>query len=293
MGRGGMSEVFRARVLAGPRAGWTVAIKRLLPSLASDPANVEQFAHEADVSRYLDHPNIVRVLEVGVIEDVYFMVMEMVDGRDVGQILKRCRQKGILWPVDFAVYAAKALLDALAYAHQATGPSGKPLGIVHCDVSPSNLFVSRTGDLKLGDFGVARAKGRGGGELIGKPYYFSPEALDGQVTPAADLWSATVTLYEMLTLERPFTGKDPEEVFAAIRGRLHTPVRMLRPEASEELEALIERNFSLELPDRFQNAAEYAAALGPLFDERIGTPLAISAMVRGLFGATEHAGGGG
>ncbi len=287
IGRGGMAEVFRARVVAGPRQGQLVAIKRPLPALSKDPEQVEQFAHEADLSRLLDHPNIVKVYEVGVLQDVYFMVMELIDGRDTGQILKRCRQRGIQWPVDFAVYTTKVLLEALSYAHSAVGPTGKPLGVVHCDVSPSNLFVSRTGDLKLGDFGVARARGTSAAEpgVLGKPYYLSPEVLDGHISPEADLWAATVTLYELLTNERPFQGDDAQEVFAAIRGRLYSPPSMVRPDVREELDRIIERNFSMDPSERFQTAAEYAEALSPLYDERVGTPLAISALVRGLFGA--------
>ena len=103
---------------------------------------------------------MVKVHEVGSDGDTYFLVMELIDGRDGGQIVKRCRERKIPWPLDFAVYLTKVLLDALAYAHDAKGPTGKPLGIVHCDVSPSNLFISRTGDIKLGDFGVARGAHR-------------------------------------------------------------------------------------------------------------------------------------
>jgi serine/threonine-protein kinase len=173
----------------------------------------------------------------------------------------------------------------LSYAHTAVGPTGKHLGVVHCDVSPSNVFVSRTGDLKLGDFGVARGRASlEGADVMGKPFYLSPEALNGSVTPAADLWAATVTLYELLTLERPFTGKTPEEVYSAIRGRLYTPVKMLRPDLSDALEAVVERGLAADPKKRFQTAAEYAEVLAPLFDELVGTPLAIAAMVRGLFG---------
>ncbi|MFZ5469374.1 MAG: serine/threonine-protein kinase [Myxococcota bacterium] len=286
MGKGGMAEVYRARVVEGPRAGLLVALKRLSPALAKDAAAVEAFATEADLTKLLDHPNVVKVYEVGVIDDVYFMVMELIEGRDVGQVLRRCQQRGIAWPIDFAVYLAKVLLDALGYAHQAKSPSGAPLGIVHCDVSPSNLFVSRTGDIKLGDFGVARARSGMASDrgVVGKPYYLSPEVLDGQVTPAADLWAATVSLYELLTLERPFTGATPAEVFTAIRGRLHTSVRMLRPEVSEALEEIVNKGLAIDPADRFQTAAQMSEALTPHFDERVGTPLAISAMVRGLFG---------
>lgn len=291
LGKGGMAEVYRARVRSGPYEGWTVALKRLLPALTRDPASVALFAREAHLSRQLDHPNIVKVLDAGVLEGISFIVMDLVDGRDLGHILKRCKLRGIPLPIDFAVYLGKVLLEALAYAHTATGPGGEPLGIVHCDVSPSNLFISRVGEIKLGDFGVSRVLVDGtlqGGEVLGKPYYLSPESLQGAVTPEADLWAASVVLYELLTLERPFTGTTPEQVFAGILSRQYKPLRAMRPEIPEALEAVLARAFAENPEDRFPSAEAYAQALAPHYDERVGTPLAIAAVVRGLFGATDE-----
>ncbi len=290
LGKGGMAEVFRARVLSGPYEGWNVAVKRLLPSLTGDPASVESFFRESDLSLQLDHPNIVKVLDGGIAEGTYYITMELVDGRDLAQILRRCKQRGIHLPLDFAVYLGKVLLEALAYAHTALDSRGSPLGIVHCDVSPSNIFISRLGEIKLGDFGVARVfvdGSRDGGEVLGKPYYLSPESLRGIVTPEADLWAATVVLYELLTLERPFTGNTPEEVFFNIRHRRYRPINMLRPEVPELLEELVARGFAARIEDRFATAEAYAQALTPHYDERVGTPLAIAAVVRGLFGTSD------
>lgn len=290
LGRGGMAEVFRARVLSGRYEGWNVAVKRLLPSLTGDPSSVECFIREADLSTQLDHPNIVKVLDVGIAEGTYYIVMELVDGKDLAQILRRCKQRGIPLPIDFAVYLGKVLLESLAYAHMATGPQGEALGIVHCDVSPSNLFISRLGEIKLGDFGVARVffdGSRDQREVLGKPYYLSPESLRGVVTPEADLWAATVVLYELLTLERPFTGNSPEDVFFNIRHRRYQPMHSLRPEVPELLEEVVSRGFAARLEDRFPTAESYAKALTPHYDELVGTPLAIAAVVRGLFGTSD------
>ncbi|AKQ67119.1 Serine/threonine protein kinase PrkC, regulator of stationary phase [Myxococcus hansupus] len=291
LGKGGMAEVYRARVLAGAREGWTVALKRLLPALTRDPESVSLFAREAQLSKQLHHPNIVTVLDAGELEGIYFIVMELVDGRDLGQILRRCKVRGIPLPLDFAVYLGKVLLEALAYAHSATGPQGERLGIVHCDVSPSNLFISRVGEIKLGDFGVSRVLVDGklqGGDVLGKPYYLSPESLLGEVSPEADLWAATVVLYELLTLERPFTGATPDAVFSAIRSRQYRPLRELRPDVPEALEAVVARAFAERPEDRFLTAEDFALALTPHYDERVGTPLAIAAVVRGLFGASDE-----
>lgn len=289
LGRGGMAEVFRVRAHLGKHAGREFALKRLLPSLQADPDAVRLFTAEATLSRHLHHRNIVEVIDVGQEGDAIYMVMELIDGRDVGQIVRRCRQKDVFWPIDFAVYLTTALLDALDYAHTATDPEGQPLGIVHCDVSPSNFFVSRTGDLKLGDFGVARSLLEGGpAPLLGKPFYLSPEALQGKLSSAVDLWAVAVTMYELLTLQRPFQGRVPAEVYQAIQSGRYTPLQELRPEIPAVLEGVLARAFDADPELRFASAAEFRAALGPLFDERVGTPLAIAAVVRGLFGTSDR-----
>lgn len=280
LGQGGMASVYKARELGGPRQGWTVALKRLRPELSADPTYVSLFRHEATLCTRLSHAHLISIYEVGEIQGVHYMTMELVDGRDLGQILARCRKRGIQLPVDFAVYLGRVLLLALSSAHE--------LGVVHCDVSPSNLFISRVGEVKLGDFGVARsaAAGADGPKLVaGKPHYASPEMLKGQVTPAADLWAANAVLYELLTLEQPFQGRDAEEVFESIRKHRYRAPREVRPEISPSLEALIARGFDRKPAFRFPDAYHFAWELFGHFDERIGTPLAIAAVVRGLFGA--------
>ncbi|MBI5545105.1 MAG: serine/threonine protein kinase [Deltaproteobacteria bacterium] len=283
-----MAEVFKAYELSGPHAGRPVAIKRLLKKFANDAEYVELFVAEADLTRMLHYPSIVEVYETGLSSDQYFMAMEFIDGRDLGQVLRRCRERNILLPVDFAVFLVVTLLEALGYAHSAPAPSGKPLGIVHCDISPSNLFVSRVGEVKLGDFGIARVKSRDSDaspKIWGKPYYLSPEILEGQVDPAADLWAAAASLYELLCNQRPFSGADPEEVMAAIRKAEPRRVRALRPEVSEALEDVVLRALARDRAARFPDAVAFADALRPHFDELIGNPMAIAAVVRGLFGA--------
>ena len=146
LGKGGMAEVFRVKAVSGRFEGRELALKRLLPALQQEQEAVKLFAAEAQLSSHLHHSHIVEVYDVGHDAEASFMVMELIDGRDVGLIVKRCRQRKVLWPIDFAVYLTKTLLDALGYAHTATGPEGRPLNVIHCDVSPSNFFVSRTGD---------------------------------------------------------------------------------------------------------------------------------------------------
>jgi serine/threonine-protein kinase len=288
LGKGGMAEVYLVKGTVGRFAGRELALKQLLPALQQDAEAVTLFAAEAELSRNLHHSHIVEVYDVGHQANAEFMVMEFIDGRDVGLIVKRCRQRKVLWPVDFAVYLTKTLLDALGYAHGLTGPDGQPLGVIHCDVSPSNFFVSRTGDLKLGDFGVARSLIEGGTDhVMGKPYYLSPEALEGHLSTQVDLWAVAVTLYELLTLQRPFQGKNPSEVFDAIRHSRYVPLNQLRPDVPAVIDGLLARAFDVDPAHRYADAAQFADALMPLFDERVGTPLAISSIVRGLFGTTD------
>lgn len=283
-----MAEVFRVQAVSGRYRGRELAMKRLLPALRKDEEAVRLFTAEADLSRHLHHPNIVQVLDVGSDDQEIYMVMDLIDGRDVAQIIKRCRKKNVPWPIDFALYLSRTLLEALDYAHNAKSPTGKPLDIVHCDVSPSNFFVSRTGELVLGDFGVARSLIEvGPDQVMGKPFYLSPEAVDGRLEASADLWAVGVTLYELLTLQRPFLGKSPQDVFKAIRSSSYVPICELRRDVPAIVEGLVARAFDVDPAMRFQSAKEFAEEIAPLYDERVGTPLAISAMVRGLFGTSD------
>lgn len=289
IGRGGMAEVYRARILSGNRTGEEVALKRLLPELATDLQYVDFFTSEADLSRLLVHPNIVEVIEAGVVADTYYMAMEYIDGRDLGAIMGRCREKKILLPVDFCCFLADVLVAALGYAHQAKGASGDALHVVHCDVSPSNMFISKIGEVKLGDFGIARVRqlDKGTGGLVwGKLSYLAPEQLTGgKVDGRTDLWAAGAVLYELLTNHKPFTGKDQDAIADAILGQAPPPPRLYRPEVSPELEKVVIRSLEKEPHKRFQSGQEFLDALRPLYEKHIGNPLAIASVVRNLFGA--------
>jgi serine/threonine-protein kinase len=231
--------------------------------------------------------SIVKTYEVGQIRDTYYMAMEFVDGRDVGAVLKQCRERQISLPMPFALYFVKTLLEALDYAHTLRSPSGRAMGLVHSDVSPSNLFIARYGEVKLGDFGVARA---GAGTVVpeaaisGKPHYLPPEAERGELSQAADLWAATVLLYELLTLQRPFDGASPEQVLKAVRAGNWTPLRKLRPDIPQDVAALVQRAFAKDPAARFPSARAFSDAVTPLYDDRSAPPLAIASLLRGLFG---------
>jgi serine/threonine protein kinase len=287
VGKGGMAEVYRAVVREGPWAGAPVAVKRLLPSLASDPAYVELFEQEAEVTRRLRHPNIVEVIDTGVSGGTPFIVMEYVDGRNLRQILSQCAARKILLPVDFAAYVGHVVSQALAHAHAGKDEQGRPLGIVHCDVSPSNVFVSRMGGIKLGDFGVALTPGaaRGVPAAFGKAHYLSPEQILGRPpTPRTDIFALGAVLFELLTDEKAFPGRDQREVVQRIlAGKIRVPSE-LRPEVPFALDEVVLRCLSPDVENRYDSADTVAADLATRYDRSVGTPLAIAAVVRGLFG---------
>ncbi len=282
LGRGGMATVYRAVELSGPRQGWTVALKRLHSGFARDPDYVQLFEDEASLCRHLRHPNIVTLYDAGEEEGELYLVTEFVDGGDLARVLQRCRARLLRLPVPFAVQVARELALGLAAAHEAVDASGTPLHVVHCDVSPSNVFVSRRGEVKLGDFGVARAVGTDAGRaLAGKPFYASPELLDGKVGPGVDLWAACCVLYELLTNERPFGG-DAEQASARIRAGDLRRAQELRPEVEKRLGAVLEKGLAKRESKRFQTAAELADALERLGDPRVATREALGGLVQGL-----------
>jgi eukaryotic-like serine/threonine-protein kinase len=289
VGRGGMAEVYRAIALRGPLAGRAVAVKRLLPSLAQDPMYVALFEEEAAVTRRLRHPAVVEVHDTGVAGGTPFIVMEYVDGKNLRQILAQCAARRILLPVDFGAYVAHVVAQALAHAHAGRDASGAPLGIVHCDVSPSNVFISRLGEIKLGDFGVALTPGAGAAPgaagALGKVHHLAPEQLRGErPTPASDIFALGSVFFELLTNEPAFPGRDVNEVGQRIlSGALRAPSQ-LRPDVPAALDAMVLRCLAVDPGWRYPTAASFAEEIASRYDPAIGTPLAIAAVVRGLFG---------
>jgi serine/threonine protein kinase len=231
----------------------------------------------------------VQVLDAGVEGGTPYLVMDHVDGKNLREVLAQCVRRRILLPLDFGAYLAHVLAQALDHAHAGVDEQGVPLGIVHCDVSPSNVFISRLGEIKLGDFGVAltpgAAKGQAAGAL-GKIHYLAPEQIRGQViTPRTDLFALGAVLFELLTDEKAFPGTTVDEVGQRIlRGQLRAPSQV-RPAVPPALDALTLRCLAPRPEDRWESAVAFDAAIATCYDPSIGTPLAIAAVVRGLFGA--------
>jgi serine/threonine protein kinase len=220
LGSGGMAEVWVGQNSQGAR-GARYAIKRILPQLAKDARFVAMFCDEARICAALHHPNIVRVLDFGEDNGELFMAMEYVEGTSCARLLRSVAAKGRRFPLDVALFIAREVLEALAYAHDATDEQGRALGIVHRDVSPGNVLVSSSGDVKLTDFGIVRsefiARRTYPGELKGKIGYMSPEqVVGGDVDPCSDLFTLGIVLSEMLLTRPLFPGRSEMETLTRI-----------------------------------------------------------------------------
>lgn len=209
LGTGGMAEVFLAEKRGPGGFERRLALKRILPHLASDPAAVTSFLDEARIAAQLHHPNIVQVHDIEVFDETYYLAMELMDGPSLQQILRRVGAMEDGLPLPVVASFAVALLSALAHAHDRKDVRDQPLRIVHRDVKPGNVLTSRHGEIKLGDFGIAKAESRlhqtAPGLAPGTPAYMAPEIQSGSAdaSAASDLFSAGIVLLEMLTLRRP------------------------------------------------------------------------------------------
>lgn len=261
LGTGATGQVHLARATAGKLSGQLVALKRLDRRRAQDPAAVRAFEAEAATLGRFKHPNIVRVLDSGVFDGQHCLVTELVEGYDLSQLIRRCRARKQLLPVEVACYLVKVLLDALAVVHDVRDASPERHPLVHGDVSPHNVFVSKTGAIKLGDFGLSGHGSESASWKQRRLTYLAPEALSGDFSSSVDLWAAAVTLYELLTLEPPFAGDSAEALMTAIRARAEVPLRERRSECSGQLEALLRSMLEKDRRLRPPSARDLGSAL--------------------------------
>lgn len=286
IGHGGMAEVFLATAADAPPGAPPIVIKRLHRELEGDRDAVDLFLTEADVTIMLRHPNIIRVHDSGEAAGRYYLAMEYVNGKDLDRIMGRLFDKNIRLDPDAAVHILIEVLAGLDYVHRAAAPSGRPLGIVHRDVTPSNIFVSAAGEVKLGDFGVAKLVGFEGwtvqGSIKGKLGYLSPEQVAGEPpAQSIDLWAAAVILFELLAGERLFTGDTELEVMLRIKAAKVRRLRKHNPLAPKPLEAILERALHRRERKRFPSAAAFRDAL-LLYRSKHGRPYTPDELVRYL-----------
>lgn len=300
---GGMAEVWKARMRGVEGFQKTVAIKRILPHMTDNAEFVGMFIDEAKLAAQLTHPNIVHIYDLGKIGRDYYIAMEYVDGKDLRSLLNAARRKGTPVPLGLSLLIAARVASALDYAHRKRDFEGRELGLVHRDVSPQNVLLTAEGDVKLCDFGIAKAVSKVGqtqmGALKGKLQYMSPEQAWGRPVDArSDLFSLGAVLFEMVTGERLFTGESEISVLEAVRqGRTRTP-RQVDPTIPREVDEVVARALAVDPKDRFQSAGEMKqrleaalAALSPstgqtdlaLFIQRALEPEPVAAEAEPLF----------
>ena len=271
---GGMAEVFRG--IAESSVGGlkrNVAIKRILPNLTKNKKFVQMFLDEARLAIHLQHANVVQVYDVGMSDpsggdsNSYFLVMEFIDGANLKVLLESLRVQQARLPVSQTLYLMMEVCKALAYAHDLNDPeTGRPLGIVHRDISPPNILISRRGEVKLADFGLAKATSQlentDPGVVKGKFSYLSPEATLGQeVDRRADIFAVGILLYELLTGKRLFDGETDYQTVQLVRQANIPPIAPQNPEVTPELEALVRKALAKDPTQRFQRADDLGDAL--------------------------------
>ncbi len=266
LARGGMAEIFKAQS-SGPHGfRKTVVVKRIRPERAGDPQFIDMFIREANVMVRLNHPKIVQVLDFGEVDGRYFLVMEYVRGTDTGRLLQSCARSNIRLPVPLAAHIAIDVLDALEYAHNLQGADGRPLGIVHRDISPSNVFVSRLGEVKLADFGLATLTGGDDpaetGIIRGKYGYLAPEVvLKKRYDRRADIFAAGIVLAELLMSARLFYAKTYLDVLIQIRDARLDRLDRYGKHIPPDLRKILERALTKDPAMRYQSAAAFRDAL--------------------------------
>jgi serine/threonine-protein kinase len=269
LGHGGMADVFLA-VAQGPEGlGFTklVVIKRLRENLADDPEFIAMLVDEARIAARLNHPNAVQTYEISQVGSDYFIAMEYLDGQPLNRIENRGKRENKQIPLAYAISILADVCAGLHHAHELLNYDGTPLGVVHRDVSPHNVFVTYDGQVKVVDFGIAKAIGRASetksGTVKGKVVYMAPEQASGQsVDRRADIFSVGVMMYEVLTGVRMWRGHDEHGVMARLITRdLPGPPSSVVPTIDPKLDAICARALAPRVADRFETAEAMATAL--------------------------------
>ncbi len=261
---GGMAEVFRAKPISSDR--W-LAVKRIHPQHLQNADFVAMLIDEAKISVQLDHPNIVRVLDLGKVDDHYFIAMEYIEGRDLRRAFEKVAQTGGRLPLAEGLAVVAQVVKGLAYAHARTDPRGRNLEIVHRDVSPQNVLLGLDGSVKLIDFGIAKAANRlvetQVGILKGKYAYMSPEQAEatGNLDFRSDIFSAGILLYECVAGRNPFRAPLDIDTLRNVKGNVLVPPREIVPDLPEAVERIVLRALSPAPADRYPTAGEMAAEI--------------------------------
>jgi serine/threonine protein kinase len=272
---GGMATVHRAIERGIDGFERVVALKRLLPHLAEDVDFVRAFVREAKLASMLQHGNIVQLYELGRVGASYFISMEYIPGRDLRVLLRQARRVSGPPPIEISIALMTELLDALDYAHSQVGSDGKPLGLIHRDISPANLIVGNTGHLKVIDFGIAKATFghlmTHSGRIKGKLSYMAPEALAGRTLDGrSDLFSASIIAHELITATPLFAAKDDFHIIDRLQNMTPPAPSSRNPSCPAELDRIVLRGLAKDPDKRWRSTGEMRAAIAELaLDQRL------------------------
>ena len=266
---GGMAEVYRAESAGLEGFKKIVAIKRVLPHLSEKKQFIGMFLDEARVSAHLSHSNCVQVFDIGVGDNTYFIVMEYVDGSDLKGVIEYRRKLNQPFPVEEACLICVKICEGLAYAHELTDSKGESLHIVHRDMSPPNVLITRHGEVKIVDFGLAKANSQlersEPGIIKGKFSYLSPEAAKGgTVDGRTDIFAVGIILWELLAGRRLFMGESDLETVRMVQSARVPSIREINRNVSPELERVLLKALTEEPADRYQRARDFGRALNQL-----------------------------
>jgi serine/threonine protein kinase len=266
LGSGGMATVHRAESQSAGGFRKRVALKRLLPNVAEEPEIVESFTREAKLASHLHHANIAQTYDLGIVDGTYYIAMELVGGPTLRQLMWQCFTAAGAIPIEHAMCILVQMCEALAYAHQLADDKGRPLGIVHRDVSPANIIVSGSGVVKLIDFGLAKvrsSRGTKAGILKGKLSYMAPEYTLGQLDARADLFAVGIIAHELLTGRRLFDHQNDFEIINMLREMPIQPPSRWAPTVPHDLDDIVMTALQRNPANRWQSAqALHAALLG-------------------------------
>jgi eukaryotic-like serine/threonine-protein kinase len=293
LGTGGMATVHLAETQSAGGFRKRVALKRMLPHLTDEPEIVDAFAREARLASHLHHQHIAQTFDLGVTEGTYYIAMELVPGPTLRQIMRQCESAAGAIPIEHAVAIALQVAGALDYAHNLTDEHGKPLGLVHRDVSPANIIVSGAGMVKLIDFGLAKVSSSRStkvGVLKGKLSYMAPEYTLGQLDHRADLFALGVVLHEMLTGRPLFDAPTDADVIGLLRAMPIQPPSRWNPRVPPDLDNIAMTALQRDPALRWQSAAAMAAALqaASMTDNLVTSPAALSTWVEWAFTQEPH-----
>ena len=290
---GGMAEVWRAQRRGVEGFEKAVAIKKILAHLGDSPDFITMFVDEAKLAAQLNHNNITQIYDLGKVGDDFFIAMELIDGMDLRSILQEARRLDLPLPVGQALSITAQLARALDYAHRKRDFEGNRLNLVHRDVSPQNVLISNEGEIKLCDFGIARAVSKVGntqmGMLKGKLQYMSPEQAWGRTVDArTDIFSLGAVLFEMLTGSKLFSGDSEIAVLDAVRDCHVPPLRALRSEIPEAVESIVLQALAKDPDGRYATAGDMAQALDDSLEAFNPSPSELAGYVQNLAATTSQ-----